>query len=74
MDIQGLCHISQISTDKITSTGQIVEHLKVGKVYDFTILSLEKNEKLLLTRLPLDVAQAIKIDEIKQDIPKSNQE
>jgi small subunit ribosomal protein S1 len=69
-DIQGLCHISQITTDKINSVGQVVEHLKVGKTYDFTVLALEKNEKLLLTRLPIDVAQAIKVDEIKEVLEK----
>jgi small subunit ribosomal protein S1 len=73
-DIQGLCHISQITTDKINSAGQVVEHLKVGKTYDFTVLALEKNEKLLLTRLPIDVAQAIKIDEIKEVLDKVKKE
>ncbi len=73
-DIQGLCHISQITTDKISTTGQVVDHLKVGKEYEFTILSLEKNEKLLLTRLPLEVAQSIKLDEIKEALSKVEKE
>jgi small subunit ribosomal protein S1 len=58
-DIQGLCHISQIAEDGLDSPSQIYDFFKVGDTVDFTVLSLEANEKLYLTRLPLDKAQEI---------------
>jgi small subunit ribosomal protein S1 len=58
-DIQGLCHISQISETPVESPAKIHEILKPGQSYDFTILSIDHDEKLYLTLLPLDKAQSI---------------
>jgi small subunit ribosomal protein S1 len=58
-DIQGLCHISQISEDGLDSSSQIYDYMKVGETVDFKVLSLDANEKLNLTMLPLEKAQEI---------------
>ena len=58
-DIQGLCHISQISEQTIDSPAKIHEFLKPGQSYSFVVLSIEPGERLYLTRLPLDTATAI---------------
>lgn len=58
-DIQGLCHISQISLDPISGPSKIHEHLKIGETKEFTVLSMEADEKLYLTLLPFDKAQEI---------------
>lgn len=55
-DIQGLCHISQISEDGIDSPAKIHEILKIGDTKEFTVLSLESDEKLYLTLLPFNKA------------------
>jgi small subunit ribosomal protein S1 len=63
-DIQGLCHISQISATPIESPAKIHEIVKVGEVVDFKILSIEseEKEKLYLTLLPIDEAKKIQED------------
>ncbi len=72
-DIQGLCHISQISEELLESPAKIHEILKVGETRDFTILDLEADEKLYLTLLPYD--KAMKIQElIVQEEAKKQQE
>jgi ribosomal protein S1 len=58
-DIQGLCHISQISEEMLESPAKIHEILKIGEVKDFTVLSLESDEKLYLTMLDFSKAQQI---------------
>jgi small subunit ribosomal protein S1 len=58
-DIQGLCHISQISSTPIESPAKIHEHIKPGNSYKFHILSVDPEEKLYLTLLPFEEAQAI---------------
>lgn len=58
-EIQGLCHISQLTEDNLDSPAKIHELLKVGDVKEFKILSLEAEEKLYLTLLEMDVAVKI---------------
>ena len=58
-DIQGLCHISQISETQIASPAKIHEYIKPGNSYTFHILSVDPDEKLYLTLLPFDKAQEI---------------
>lgn len=58
-DIQGLCHISQMSEDEIESPSQIHDIVKIGEEKDFTVLSLEVDEKLYLTMLDFDKAKEI---------------
>lgn len=58
-DIQGLCHISQISEDHIENPAKIHDYIKVGAKMTFKILSLESDEKLYLTLLDFDKALEI---------------
>lgn len=58
-DIQGLCHISQISEEMLESPAKIHEILKIGETRDFTVLSLESDEKLYLTMIDFAKAQKI---------------
>lgn len=53
-DIQGLCHISQISDPAITNPADIHKYFKIGDTSEFTILSVQE-EKLYLTKLPYDL-------------------
>jgi small subunit ribosomal protein S1 len=71
-NIQGLCHISQLSETMIESPAKINEIIKPGQAYDFTILDIDNNsQKLYLTLLPLDKAQAIQsVIETKQENDK----
>jgi ribosomal protein S1 len=55
-DIQGLIHISQIANPTLESPSQIHDYLKVGETKEFTVLSVDKDEKLYLTMLPYDQA------------------
>lgn len=55
-DIQGLCHISQVSDKKLESPAEIHEILKLGEKKEFTVISVDENEKLYLTLLNLDEA------------------
>lgn len=72
-DIQGLCHITQISENGVESPAKIHEMLKVGESKEFTILSLEGG-KLFLTLLPLEQAQKIeKEEQAKQQEHANNQ-
>jgi small subunit ribosomal protein S1 len=61
-DIQGLCHISQISLSPIESPAKIHEFIKPGNTYTFKILSVEPDEKLYLTLIDFDKAQKIQQD------------
>jgi small subunit ribosomal protein S1 len=61
-DIQGLCHISQISEKNIDSPAKIHEFIKPGQAYDFTVLSIDNDQKLYLTLLPFDTAKQIQAD------------
>jgi len=61
-DIQGLIHISQISEDEIENPSQIHDYLKVGETKEFTVLSVDQDEKLYLTLLHFDKAVAIQED------------
>ena len=58
-DIQGLCHISQMSEEPLESPSEIHNILTVGEERDFTVLSLEVDEKLYLTMLDFDKAKEI---------------
>jgi ribosomal protein S1 len=55
-DIQGLIHISQITDKTIDSPAQIYDYLKVGETKEFTILSIDEDEKLYLTLLDFELA------------------
>jgi small subunit ribosomal protein S1 len=71
-NIQGLCHISQLSESNIESPAKINEIIKPGQSYDFTILAIDNtSQKLYLTLLPLDKAQVIQAEiESKQESDK----
>ena len=58
-DIQGLCHISQISEEQIDSPAKIHDVLKVGEVKEFTVLGVDAEEKLYLTLLPFELAKTV---------------
>jgi ribosomal protein S1 len=58
-DVQGLCHISQISEQLLDSPAKIHDVLKVGERKDFTVLGVDPEEKLYLTLLDFDVAKNI---------------
>ncbi|MEM1312809.1 MAG: S1 RNA-binding domain-containing protein [Patescibacteria group bacterium] len=58
-DIQGLCHISQISEQQLDSPAKIHEVLKVGERKDFTVLGVDPEEKLYLTLLDFNLAKEI---------------
>jgi ribosomal protein S1 len=72
-DIQGLCHISQISEVPLESPAKIHELLKVGETKEFTILSLETDEKLYLTLLPMKKAQE-RQTQMAEDLLKAEKE
>jgi small subunit ribosomal protein S1 len=72
-DIQGLCHISQISEEQLESPAKIHDILKVGETKDFTILSLESDEKLYLTLLDMDKAKE-RQSQMAEDIAKAETE
>jgi small subunit ribosomal protein S1 len=72
-DIQGLCHISQISEKAIESPAKIHEILRPGQSYDFTILSVDSDEKLYLTLLPFDIAEKIQVDLVAKQTPKEEE-
>jgi len=52
-DIQGLCHITHIANEVLESPAQIHDLLKIGEVRDFNIISVDEDEKLYLTLLPI---------------------
>lgn len=58
-DIQGLCHISQMTEETLDSPAKIHDILKIGQTKEFTILSLDSDEKLYLTMLDFDKALEI---------------
>jgi small subunit ribosomal protein S1 len=60
-DIQGLCHISQITDPILDNPAKIHDIVKLGDIVDFKILSIGDSEKLYLTLLPIE--QALKIHE-----------
>jgi len=64
-DIQGLCHITQISEQQIDGPSKIHEILKIGESRDFTVLGVDTEEKLYLTLLDYDTALKIQ-DSITQ--------
>ena len=61
-DIQALCHISQISKTPLESPAKIHELLRIGEKKDFTVLSIDSEEKLYLTLLDLETAKSIQDD------------
>jgi small subunit ribosomal protein S1 len=63
-DIQGFCHISQISNTPIDSPSKIHEVLKTGQTRSFTVIDII-DDKLALTILPLD--QALQIQKLQED-------
>jgi small subunit ribosomal protein S1 len=65
-DIQGLCHISQISEDHLENSSKIQQYIKIGETREFKVLSLEKDEKLYLTLLDFVKAMEIQNHLLKQ--------
>jgi len=61
-DIQGLCHISQVTYPVLESSTQLNEDIKVGDSMEFTILNMDAEEKLYLTRLDADKAAKVQIE------------
>jgi ribosomal protein S1 len=61
-DIQGLCHISQLSENMIENPSEIHDILKVGEEREFTILGVDVDEKLYLTILPFETAKNIQFE------------
>lgn len=55
-EIQGLAHISQLEEERIANPAKLHEMVKVGDEMEFKVLALESNEKLFLTRLPIETA------------------
>ncbi len=60
-DVQGLCHISQLTEETLDNPSKIQEVVKIGETREFTVLSLETDEKLYLTLLPFK--KAVKLQE-----------
>ncbi len=58
-DIQGLCHITQMSEDEIDSPSKIHDILNLGEEREFTVLGVDVDEKLYLTLLDFDKAKEI---------------
>jgi ribosomal protein S1 len=61
-EIQGLCHISQISEAQLESPAKIHDILKVGEEREFTVLAVDPEEKLYLTLLDFEKAKVIQED------------
>lgn len=74
-DIQGLCHINQMTEEGLDSPAKIHDILKLGETREFTVLSIDSDEKLYLTLLDFDKARQIQ-EEInaKQKDKKENTE
>jgi small subunit ribosomal protein S1 len=70
-DIQGFCHISQISNTPIDSPSKIHEVLKTGQSRVFTVLDVA-DDRLSLTILPLD--EALQIQKMQEEKTKKNSE
>lgn len=58
-DIQGLCHISQMSQEPISGLAAIRSIVSLDQEYDFTILEVGPDEKLYLTLLDLETARKV---------------
>lgn len=58
-DIQGLCHITQMSKEPLPSPAAIHDIMKVGQEMEFTILEVSEDEKLYLTLLDIQEAQKL---------------
>lgn len=58
-DIQGLCHISQMSEAALESPAAIHDIFTVGEIREFTVLEVSEDEKLYLTLLDLDTAKQV---------------
>lgn len=71
-DIQGLCHITQMSEEKIENPSQIHGILKIGESKEFTVLGVDVDEKLYLTLLDFKKAKQVQEDLIKQSEELSN--
>lgn len=70
-DIQGLCHITQLSEEPLDSPAKIHDILKVGQSKEFTVLSLDSDEKLYLTLLEFDKATEIQKNLSNSKVEKS---
>jgi ribosomal protein S1 len=73
-DIQGLCHISQLSESPIENPSQIHDILKVGEEREFTILGVDIDEKLYLTILPIEKAKQIQVEMVEKQKEKQSEE
>ena len=56
-DIQGLCHITQITNPALENIAEASDLVQIGDIKNFTILSIDAEEKLYLTLLDFEVAQ-----------------
>ena len=65
-DIQGLCHISQISSTQLESPAKIHEILTVGDTKEFTVLGVDSEEKLYLTLLDFEEAKKIQEEMVQR--------
>ena len=61
-DIQGLCHITQIKDPAPENIAIVQSELHAGEVKEFTILSIDAEEKLYLTMLNFELAAQIQED------------
>ena len=61
-DVQGLCHITQLSTDPVENPAKIRELVQIGQAVTPRILNVDPKEKLYLTMLP-DFDEAKRIEE-----------
>jgi len=73
-DIQGLCHISQLSQQPVETPSQIHDILKTGETRDFTILGVSADEKLYLTLLDFEAAKKIEKEMGEKSSEKSHDE
>ncbi|MEI8143094.1 MAG: S1 RNA-binding domain-containing protein [Candidatus Berkelbacteria bacterium] len=67
-DIDGLVHISELSSDKVTDPNLFVE---VGKKYDFTIINIETDSHRLGLTLKKSAKAAAKEDSVSADVEPS---
>jgi ribosomal protein S1 len=75
-DIQGLCHITQMTKEPLDSPAAIHDLLTVGETKEFNILEVSADEKLYLTLLDLETAKQIQLTahEEAQDVANQKNE
>ncbi len=71
-DIQGLCHITQMSKEPLSSPAAIHDIMKVGQEMEFTILEVSEDEKLYLTLLDMQEAQKLQQNTESETLESEN--